>query len=136
MAENPKLLDFNIERITDGHIITVPMASRTSPGGDFSYVTELEIIVKGIEPIVKILATEEGETEGPSMRFLGSIATQELLEEKPEQVVTGHIIGTYRLVVENRDEPKGRTTLSGTVGNEAEPRITRRSRRRPDPEDY
>jgi hypothetical protein len=92
-------------RLQTGMRLIIPVTE-----GKLSGKTVMRVEVPGIEPMVDIVHTLEGQTHGPLMRFLGSVASRaELLENGPQ---TGLIIRGQRLVVAADDRP---ILLSGTV---------------------
>lgn len=60
-------------------------------------VTVMQVHTAGEQPEVDILETVEGRTSGPLMRFLGSVASREALQEGG--IVPGAVVRSYQLAV-------------------------------------
>lgn len=60
-------------------------------------LTVMQVHVAGEQPAVDILETAEGRTSGPLMRFIGSVANREALQEGG--IVPGAVIRSYKLAV-------------------------------------
>jgi hypothetical protein len=78
-----------------------------------------------------MIETEEGVVSGPNLKFLGSVASREALEDNPQSIVEGRIIGRYRLVVQDLKTPRP-TVVSGIVHSEEVPSYRKYRRRSAD----
>lgn len=60
-------------------------------------LTVMQVHTAGEQPAVDILEMAEGRTSGPLMRFIGSVASREALQEGG--IVPGAVIRSYKLAV-------------------------------------
>ncbi len=121
MNEGQAPRQFSLERIFVNNIITVEMEPRAA--GELPGRTQFRVLRLGTEPIVDIECTDLGRVEDSPMRFIGSIATAELLETNPEDVICGQIVPGYRIVMESI-ETNRKSVISGRIANK-EPIISR-----------
>lgn len=87
-------------------------------------VTSFQVIIPGEEPVVDLLATEEGSIVGSCVRFLGSLATKYDLDDVSSSV----IIARQRLAI-SWEGKKLPFVLAGIVGDKP-PRLRMRRPRR------
>jgi hypothetical protein len=126
---------FTLEHCDQNQVISIPMevngyGKRSLNGTRIPPQTVLEIISPGLEPIVDCVRTEEGLAFGPIMRLLGSVASQEALEENSGNIILGQVVSGYRLVMANPNDPSNTYLIPGRVEASLENPVTVRTKRR------
>lgn len=119
MDNNELTTVFTLENRAMGEIVNIPMAKPENiRGGVWNGRTVLQIIQPGLEPLVDLIRVEEGATEGPYLRFLGSVATRETFEDDLENIIVGRIVGGYHLVLADPNDSSRTYLLPGRVDTE------------------
>lgn len=99
MPSDKELDAFSIESLPANTTVEIPMQDNSGKTGTtILAVSQAEIA----QPLVDCKRTIEGITDGPLMKFLGSVPTKEALEMDPNSVAEGMVIGGQRLVLQDR----------------------------------
>lgn len=117
---------FAVENVYSGESLSIPMAPISPAITEHGY-TIFEIRGQGPEPWVDCKRTAEGPTEGPIVRFLGSIAAGQGRDFDPGSVLSGVIVLGHKLVVDHKGK---KFVLPGLVHEQKTVSVFKKAKRK------